>query len=217
MSIIETAPRADAQVAAQPEHYHDLGAVQREAFGMIGRGVADRCHAFHTPVFVTNGVDGFPAARTVVLRSFDPQRRTLVFYTDRRSPKVAEVSADPRIAIVFYDGKRKIQLRIAGHATAHTDDDVSRAAWKRLSAWSRRCYLGMPPGTPSRVPTSGLPADLEHREPLQEEAADGATNLVVLRVKICRLDWLCLAAQAQRRAALTWGDADRVFAEWLTP
>lgn len=217
MRVIEAASRSDAQVSAQPEHYNDLGAVQREAFGMIGRGVADRRNAFHTPVFVTNGVDGFPAARTVVLRGFDPQQRTITFHTDRRSSKVAELWGDPRVAIVFYDANRKIQVRIAGNATIHTDDDVSMAAWERMSAWSRRCYLGAPPGTPSREPTSGLPADLEHREPMQEEAVEGAPNLVVVRVKICRLDWLCLAAQGHRRAALTWGDADRVFAEWLTP
>lgn len=181
MSVIDPAPRADPQVPMQPEHYNDLGAVFREAFTMIGRGVADRRHAFHTPVFVTNGVDGFPAARTVVLRGFDPQRRTLIFHTDGRSTKVTELAADPRVAIVFYDARRKIQLRIAGHATTHTDDDVSRAAWERLSASSRRGYLGAPPGTPSREPTSGLPADLEHREPTQREAEEGATNLIAAR------------------------------------
>jgi pyridoxamine 5'-phosphate oxidase len=217
MSVIDTASRSDGQVPMQPEHYHDLGAVQREAFSMIGSGVADPRHAFHTPVLATNGADGFPAARTVVLRGFDLQQRTLIFHTDRRSTKVAELSADPRVAVVFYDAKVKIQLRAAGTAAVHTGDDVSKAAWERLSAWSRRCYLGAPPGTPSHDPTSGLPADLEHREPLPTEADEGASNLVVVRMQMSRLDWLYLAAHGHRRAALTWGDDDFMRAEWLTP
>lgn len=217
MGVIDKASRADGQVPMQPEHYYDLGAVQREAFSMIARGVADPRHAFHTPVLATNGADGFPAARTVVLRGFDPQQRTLIFHTDRRSTKVAELSADPRVAVVFYDAKGKIQLRAAGTAAVHTGDDVSKAAWERLSAWSRRCYLGAPPGTPSHEPTSGLPADLEHREPLPTEADGGASNLVVVRVQMSRLDWLYLAAHGHRRAALAWGDDDCMRAEWLTP
>ena len=184
---------------------------------MIGRGVADRRHAFHTPVLATNGVDGFPAARTVVLRGFDPRQRTLIFHTDRRSTKIAELSADPRVAVVFYDARGKVQLRAAGTASIHIGDDVASAAWERLSAWSRRGYLGAPPGTPSLEPTSGLPADLEHREPLPKEADDAAANLVVVHVLITRLDWLYLAAQGHRRAAFTWGDDDCLRAEWRTP
>jgi pyridoxine/pyridoxamine 5'-phosphate oxidase len=172
----------------QPEHDHDLAAVQREAFNMIGRGVADRRHAFHTPVLVTHGIDGFLAARTVVLRGFDATERVLVFHSDRRSRKVAELAADPRIAAVFYELKNKIQVRVDGWASVHVVDGVTAAAWQRLAVFSRRGYLSLPPGSASSAPSSGLPAALETRVPDAEEAEGGYANFAVILAQVHRLD-----------------------------
>lgn len=199
------------------EHYDDLGAVEREAFRIISRGVADRRPAFHTPMLVTRGVDGFPAARTVVLRGFDPHQRTLTFHTDRRSTKVSELAVNARVAVAFYDANSKIQVRVAGIAIVHDGDAISKAAYECLSAWSRRCYLAAPPGTPSREPTSGSSPELEARAPTAEGSADGSANLSVIRVPVSRMEWLCLAAQGHRRASLAWHEEHRLHAEWLTP
>ncbi len=217
MSVVDADPYAQAKAPSQAEHYRDLGAVEREAFRMISRGVADRRHAFHTPVLATHGVDGFPAARTLVLRGFDPRQRTLIFHTDRRSGKVGEIAANARVAIAFYDATSKIQIRVAGFASLHSGDAVSDVAYARLSAWSRRCYLGAPPGTHSSEPTSGLPQALETRAPTATESAAGSANLAVICVQVSRLEWLYLAAQGHRRAALTWDEQGKRHAEWLTP
>ena len=217
MTVTDSARSAEIAKSDEPDHYGDLGAVRRAAFGLIGRGVRDRRSAFHTPLLVTAGIDGFPAARTVVLRGFNAADRTLTFHTDQRARKVAELGADSRVAVVFYDAKQKIQVRVAGTATVHMDDHVSQAAWERLPAFSRRCYLGAPPGTISPEPTSGLPSHLELSAPGLEEADPAVDNFAVINVAICRLEWLYLSSKGHRRATLRWDEAASENADWLMP
>ncbi len=203
--------------ADEPAHYHDLDAVRGEAFALIAGGVRDRDSPFHTPVLATLGVDGFPAARTVVLRGFDAAARVLTVHTDRRSTKIADLAANPRVSFCFYDAGRKIQVRAIGEASVHIGDDVAAAAWERVAAFSRRCYLGAPPGALSDTPTSGLPADLEGRAPAWEESEPGFAHFAVIRATIHRLDWLYLAAKGQRRARLDWDPDGTLHATWLAP
>ena len=48
-----------------------------------------------TPVLATTGLDGVAQARTVVLREVRRTSEQLLIYTDARSPKVAELLAQP--------------------------------------------------------------------------------------------------------------------------
>lgn len=210
--ILGSGPKLEPQ-----GHVDDLEAVRADAFAMIGRGVSDRRHAFHTPVLVSYGVDGFPAARTVVLRGFDADARTLVFHTDVRSRKVAELQSDPRVAVVFYDDRQKTQVRALGSAVVHIGDAIANASWQRVSAFSRRCYLGMAPGTPGSEPASGLPSGLEGRAPTAAESEAGFANFAVIRASVRRLDWLYLSARGHRRAEFTWFQTGNQDAKWLTP
>jgi len=208
--------RSDAPAKPMPAHYGDLTAVRLEAFNLLTRGARDRRSAFHTPVLVTNGLDGYPAARTVVLREFDVQHRSFIIHTDVRSAKTVELKADERAVVVFYDAQKKIQIRVKGRCQIHHQDDVSRSAWQRLAAISRRCYLGQPPGTATDRPSSGLPANFATRAPTDEEAAEGLDNFVVLSVRMFELDWLFLAAAGHRRARITWEPGGEA-ATWLHP
>jgi pyridoxamine 5'-phosphate oxidase len=201
---------------APPAPYEDLASVRRDALALIADGVLDRHSPCHTPVLVTVGTDRFPAARTVVLRALEAATPALLLHTNHRSAKITEIGANPRVAVVFYNPGRKIQIRVAGIAAVHAGDAVARAAWQRLSAFSRRAYLGMPPGTSSPTPTSGLPAPLAERAPTPEEAEGGSANFAVIEVTVGRLDWLYLAAHGHQRAALTW-EGGKERGEWLTP
>ena len=73
-------------------------------------------HPFHTGVLATTRPDGCEL-RTVVLRSVDSETRSLVVHTDARSDKVRQIRADPRVSWLFYDPRRKVQLRLRGEAT----------------------------------------------------------------------------------------------------
>jgi hypothetical protein len=197
--------------------YVDLASVRRDAFARLRRGARDRRSPFHTPVLVTIGLDGSPAARTVVLRGFEPAARVVVVHTDLRSRKIAEVTANPRVALIFYDGKSGIQVRIDAKASVHAGDEVARKAWEKLPAFSRRCYLGLPPGSNSPEPSSGLPTELELRAPYPAESEHGFANFALIISRLIRLDWLYLSARGHRRAQYRWNDAGEEVAGWLNP
>ena len=131
-------PGPEATIDTQPRHYWDLATARHEAFARFDQGVHDRRSAFRTPLLVTRASSGFPAVRTVVLRGFDAATRKLAIHTDRRSDKVSEIAADPRIALCVYDAAAKIQVRVSGHAAVHRDDAVAERAWQRLTAFGRR-------------------------------------------------------------------------------
>ena len=78
----------------------------------LTRGVKDRKHAFHNPVFCNVDQDGGVDSRVVVLRKFDPINMILNFHTDYRSPKVSNLKKNNKSMLVFYDHKLKIQMRI---------------------------------------------------------------------------------------------------------
>jgi pyridoxine/pyridoxamine 5'-phosphate oxidase len=196
--------------------YDDLGAALGEAWRLLEAGAAERGSPFHTPALVTVAADGAPAARTVVLRAADPAARALRCHTDLRSAKVPQIVAEPRVALLFYDAGRKIQLRVSGVARLHSGDDTARAVWARLPDGSRRTYLVAPPGRPSPEPTSGMPSAPEEGGSSEEDTEPGFANFAVLHIDVQRIEWLYLAARGHRRAVFTW-PGGTLSATWLTP
>ena len=118
-----------------------LANILRSCWNELGRGVVDRRHGFHVPVIATLGLDGTPQARAVVLRRVIAEAGEIHCHTDLRSGKVAEISANPRVAWHFYDEGRKLQLRIAAVAEVMPDGPRADDAWSRSAVTSRRCDL----------------------------------------------------------------------------
>jgi pyridoxamine 5'-phosphate oxidase len=195
-----------------PSFYDGLDETLAEAWRLIARGVADRRSPFHHPVAATLGLDGFPQARTVILRGCDAAGRTLRFHTDARSRKAEEIAADARAALHFYDPGAKIQVRVSGAAALHRDDAVADAAWAGSRVFSRQCY-GIAPGPGTPVAAGGaftLP------DATDDATSTGRAHFAAVTVRIMRLEWLYLAAQGHRRARFTWS-REGVTAEWLAP
>jgi hypothetical protein len=178
-----------------------------DAFRLLARGVADRRCAFHTPTLATRGLDGAPSLRTVVLRGFDPATRLLRIHTDRRSPKVAEIAADPRAAIHAYDAGAQVQIRLAGQARLHLDDATADAAWTASREMSRVTYATADaPGTPVAAPP-----------PAPDDPVAGRAHFAVIVFRTETLDWLLLAAAGHCRARFAWGNAGTLSAGWVAP
>ncbi len=148
-----------------------------------------------------------------MLRKVDAEARWLQIHTDRRSHKVAEIAANPGVAVHFYDPAAKIQLRVRGTATVHGDgpDPVADAAWAATRSFSRACYRIDPgPGTALDRPDG-------YAMPEPEDPEVGRETFRVLRVHVSEIEWLYLAARGHRRARFAW-DADATLrAAWLTP
>jgi pyridoxamine 5'-phosphate oxidase len=81
----------------------------------------------------TIGLDGYPAARTVLLSRFDGRR--LHFHTDRASSKAAELAATPRAAVTILWPERSRQLVVTGDVTTVTGQEA------RLAYTARTRYL----------------------------------------------------------------------------
>jgi hypothetical protein len=178
-----------------------------DAFRLLSRGVADRRSAFHTPPLATRGLDGAPSLRTVVLRGFDPATRVLRIHTDRRSPKAAEILADPRAALHAYDAGAQVQMRLAGRAMLHLDDATADAAWDSSREMSRVTYATADaPGTPVAAPPAA-----------PHDPVAGRANFAVSLLRIVTLDWLLLAAAGHRRARFAWDGSGAQSAGWVAP
>ncbi len=197
----------------EPSFYDDLEETRAQALRLLSRGVADRRSPFHTPTIATIGLSSaHPRLRTVVLRAFDPVRPSLRFHTDRRSQKIAEIRANPQVAVHAYDPSAKIQIRMEGWARLHVDDAVADAAWTSSRLMSRQCY-GVEPGPGSAIDEGGafvLP------EPTEEATAIGREHFCAVTVEIGSLEWLYLAVSGHRRAHFDW-TGDGWFGRWLAP
>jgi len=86
----------------------------------------------------TSTPDGHPSARMVLLKGAD--EHGLVFFTDSRSRKGAELAANPQAALVFWWAELERQVRIVGRTVPIASDQSdsyfsSRPVGSRLSAW----------------------------------------------------------------------------------
>ncbi|MEM1059196.1 MAG: pyridoxamine 5'-phosphate oxidase [Verrucomicrobiota bacterium] len=200
----------------------DLEELRTALWRRLETGAHEAGDAWHTPVFTTAGEPG-PEARTVVLRGVETARRYLVLHTHLASEKVAEIGRQPLCQWLFYSAEEKLQLRLLTRATIHHGDEVAAADWERTSLSSRRIYCTVqPPGAeipPVEGPVSGLPPELEARQPTEEESRRlGWPNFVVIRTEVRRMEFLYLRAAGHRRAAWEWPEhGDRPRACWLVP
>ncbi len=173
----------------------------------LTRAPHDRHHDWRTPILATQGVNqSGPKARTVVLRHADASSWSLRIYTDARSPKCAELMAQPLAQLTFWSKRLNWQLRVSALATIDFDGEQVKAAWERIrqSRASADYSDRMPPGD---IQTSGESAAETTRDsPLGH-------HLAILNFKVCSMDWLALRQDGHRRARLK---PDGLF-EWLVP
>ena len=90
-------------------------------------------------VLATVGVDGAPAARTVLLKGYDG--RGLRFFTNLGSAKAADLAANPRAALVFPWHPMARQVRVTGSVVGLGRDEVeayfaTRPRESQLGAWA---------------------------------------------------------------------------------
>ena len=169
----------------------------------LTRGVKDRKHAFHNPVFCNVDQDGGVDSRVVVLRKFDPINMILNFHTDYRSPKVSNLKQNNKSMLVFYDHKLKIQMRIKTTSIINYQNEIAKEMWDKTKLLSRKCYLtSKDPSSLTTLPEDGIPEHLIGKEPEFEESEKGYKNFTVIENKINEIDWLYLEISGHRRLIL---------------
>ncbi len=119
-----------------------------KVWSTLGRGVADAKHPARRPTFATVSPDGWPEARTVVLRSADRASAMVSVHTDLYSDKIASLRAVPRTALHIWDPKQDLQIRLQAEVTI-LSGDATRALWDKIPDHAQQSYgVAPPPGTP---------------------------------------------------------------------
>ncbi len=178
----------------------------------------DRKHGFHTASLATLDASGQPDNRTCTIRRVEPISRLLMTHADIRSPKAIQIMGDPRVAWVFYDVERRLQVRARGIAHVERDSSLAEEQWDRTSVVSRRCYMA--PHAPSSV-TPILDVNiaewLRPGRPSIEQTLPARDNFCVLVTRVDDLDAMELAADGHRRAGFTWNEQGSMRTEWRAP
>lgn len=94
---------------------------------------------FNAFTLTTNGPNGYPHSRIVLLRSFD--RSGMVFYTNYASNKATEIAYNDKVCMNFYWNTLERQVRVYGVAKKVTEAESeayfrSRPRENQIAAWA---------------------------------------------------------------------------------
>ena len=197
-----------------PNYYNNINLILDEIWSLLQRGVADRNEDFRLPVVIVSATDS-AEGRIVVLRGAFKEKNILRFHTDFRSSKIKSLKENKKIYFVFYNKKRKIQVRAEGIAIVHKDNEITKEAWTKTQMMSRKCYLSpQAPGDFINDSASDLSKDMGNEIPTYEQSEIGYKNFCVIESKIKSFEWLYLASQGHRRAKFM---LDENKSTWLVP
>ena len=197
-------------------HYETENEIQVKIWNMLENAILNRKSDFRTPIFISSNNDE-PDGRVVVLRGADKNQYSLSFHSDYRSNKVNLLMQNPKGALVFYDKKEKIQLRIKVECSINFKNNISKKAWEKTQQISRKCYLAsLAPGTKLEEPGSSIDKKFEAFEYSFEESEMGEDNFCVVTCKIISIEWLYLSVKGHRRAKIYFDKQENYF-NWLVP
>lgn len=178
-----------------------LDTLYAQVWALLVRGVGDRHAPARHLTLATVSPEGWPQARTVVLRAADPLACTLDIHTDLRSAKVAALRHNPRAGLHIWDATAHLQTRIEAEVAILSGDQVAEV-WARVPDPSRQSY-----GT---TPAPGMPID----NALAYEKSPDPAAFAVLRCTVHAIDAVHLGP-VHRRAR--FHAADRWAGHWLAP
>ena len=198
----------------QPAYYEDLKEIKKKIWSMLDDAVTNRSSPFRIPVFICGDQKDFDG-RIVVLRKSDQTNSLLQFHSDIRSDKAPKLKNNKNAAMLFYDKKEKIQVRIKVECIINHNNEITKESWSKTGHMSRKCYLtDNRSGTESPTPTSGLKPELDNFEFTIEQSEQGYKNFSVIQCKIKSIEWLYLAAKGHRRARF---ELENNKEYWLIP
>jgi hypothetical protein len=196
-TAVRFAPRSELQV------------LEARLWSELRAASAQRGHPWRTAVLATCDDQGFPDARSVVLREVQPESHELKFYTDTRSPKVAQLRRQPRATLVVWSAELGWQLRMALECQVRTSglEVLSRWAQLKLTPAAQDYLSPLPPGSPLH------PVSAPSRCGREAPDCDTREHFAVVNAKVLRMDWLSLDPSGHQRACF---EADQP-ARWLQP
>lgn len=195
--------------------FDTLEAYLHSTWHLLIKAALQRKGNYQLPVIGTQGAAGVQQ-RVVVLRSVDQQQRRLTFFTDARSAKVAALQASPHLSWLFWDIRKKVQIRITGPCILHRKDDLCRTCWDRLPVQARQSYAtSQAPGSAAQSDAQGLP-DNWHKDMDLSETEFAFEHFMVVNAQADDIECLHLHPDGHQRAQFKWAN-DKWEGQWLVP
>lgn len=179
----------------------ELDSLHAHAWHRLMRGVHDRHAPARHCTLATMSPEGWPQARTVVLRAVDRVNCTLEIHTNFYSSKIADLTATPIAALHVWDSRQRLQIRL------QADVEIAHGAavdstWSAVPERSRVAY------SRSQSPGKLIPTALAYAAQPDQAA------FAVLRLHVSVMDLLHLGPnhrRAQFSRDLGWAG------RWLAP
>lgn len=176
------------------------GLLQR-VWDTLGHGVTDAQHPARRPTFATVSPNGWPEARTVVLRAADPDSGLVCVHTDINSDKIKSLQATPCAALHIWDSAQDLQIRLQADVQIITGAET-RALWDKIPNHAQQSY-GVTP-----APGSVIKHALDYvKDP-------DPNTFAVLECTVSQIDVVHLGAQHRRSH---FSRARHWQGQWLSP
>lgn len=197
---------------------HSLTETDLDLWQHLRAAPTQKDNGFKTCTLSTVAPNGWPGARTVVLRQTDETTRTLWFHTDVRADKVVHLQAKPEAVLLFWDNTRQIQLRCRITTIIHTNNAVADEQWAKTWEGNRKMYLSEhEPGSVQPRPYPGFPVLLGENLPTRAESEAGRPNFAAVACNVLTIDYLHLSRAGQTRALFEYNGGEDVCRKWLAP
>ena len=170
-------------------------------WAQISRGKVDKKSPARNPTFVTSSADGFPNARTLVMRRYDRKNNQIEFHTDTTSSKMLALEENARAGIHIWLPKVKLQIQMDVVVEIKVGD-ITIPNWRNVPANSRVAYGTIPsPGTVIESPL----------------AYDYAPNQKRFAVLICHIQSIQLLLLGEKHIRANYKKTTNWQGEWLSP
>jgi pyridoxamine 5'-phosphate oxidase len=176
----------------------NIAVIEHEIWQQLLRASVDKHHEWRSPVLVTNGLadnekDAWPEARTVILRAVNFNKKELTFYTDSRSPKVAQLIANPKAVIVFWSKRLNWQLRLKVNIEVRTEGELVQKTWVIVKqSPSAGDYLSIK-----------SPGELLNSSPIAlPQNSQKQAHFAMIIANVIDIDWLTLSRNGHQRVKI---------------
>ena len=133
--------------------------------------------------------DKNPELRTLVLRNIEFNPIKLFFNTDIRSKKIVQLKKNKLCSALFYDNKRRMQLRINCKATICHNNEFTKKNWDKTPLQSRKCYMApYAPGVELNKWEPNLPKKYLECDPEKNDSMQGYKNFSIVKLEAQRFE-----------------------------
>ena len=180
---------------------HSLADFHIEIWAELGDFTRPRAGFAGLATLATQTATG-PKLRQMVLRKADRAGAELVLHTDRETPKVAEIMAEPTVSLLVWNPDTALQIRVSGRAEI-LGSYAAEKVWSTLPFASRGNH-GVNPVPGTEIAS----ADAYERIP-------DVARLAVIRITVSNIDAVRLAEPHHVRARFS--QADDWAGQWVAP